>query len=777
MLAGFEVWNRPGVPFFAIEHLSGILRVMRKTGSYLLAACALVVHFSATYSFVHGPQSQSRLQRDSCKFQEIFYKSLGGSKLIVPLSARDNLKIFCIGDNDQSSIRTSEPTLLKKVIGKLKGPATAVLTACAFFMIGMRSASARPPKSSKTISSPEKSTVKQSNNARQSSKTKQTPKIAEVELVIQKKGGLNSQLTRLGFVLVGVSTIGTLLTGDDTKKAKKNTVTKPAKKAVMKPTINWPIEIDEEEPDVLPPKKKPPTIPRRVRNGLNARNVLPTAEDLFSNSEEADLFFEVKPEDADLGDDDVIEKVVKKSNKISLPPSKLERVEVSEESFENDVEETRRTNKAVSNKVPENAPPPAAPAKKSIFDRIFQKRSTTRPTDLGEVLRIEDKASTYRAATATVLTFFLPSKQKIFSDVEPGGIMSYSVDEKALKDDKELRVSTLTSLKDDLGLETKEAIDAFADVVNSMIVSLTDFCVDSLDSKVKSTEESEAVAVLALNTLADFAISAGFFFASILPGVFIDDGGIKYNGKAQKSKLETLYYNALLSDGKPDFFKSLVEGILQQKDGEDTETVPVEGADQMIEDEEKHTGRLRMLLHLFSISDGKKTSLESKANNYKMMNMMGGLGDGGGMDLSALLGNMGKNGPMGMGMGPEDMNIPGMPGMSGIPDMPDLPDMSNMSEAEMQKALADAAEKAGGDLPGMMTAMLEALAEMRSQLAAGTVTRAQVIELERSLGIGIKETVLLANLAIKSSGQKVEAVPELKDLLDTFKQLLAIRNK
>lgn len=501
--------------------------------------------------------------------------------------------------------------MLKRVIGKLKGPATAILTACAFFMIGMRSASARPPKSSKTISSPEKSTVKQSNNARQSSKTKQTPKVAEVELVIQKKGGLNSQLSRVGFVLVGVSTVGTLLSGDDTKKAKKSAVVKQPKKSVMKPTINWPIEIDEEEPEVLPPKKKPPTIPRRVRNGLNTRNALPTAEDLFPNSEEADLFFEVKPEDADLGDDDVSENVVKKSKKISLPPSKMKRVEISEESVESDVEEAERVKEAVINKAPEKSSPPAEPAKKSIFDRIFQKRSTSRPTDLRDVLRVEDAASSFRAATATVLTFCLPSRLEAFSDVEPGGMLSYSVDEKALSDSEDMRVSTLMSLKNDLALEPKVAADAFADVTNAMLVSLTDVCVDSLDIKSKSTEETEKATILALNTLADFALAAGTLFGKILPGVIVEDGGIKYNGKAQKAKLETLYYNAMIADDQSGLISSLMKGLTAAAAGEEgAEAAPFEEPDTEALERESalQDTRLQCLQQLFAISEGKRSS-------------------------------------------------------------------------------------------------------------------------------------------------------------------------
>ena len=740
---------------------------MRKTGSFLLAACALIVHFSATYSYVHGPLRSSRFQSNSCKIQEVFYKSLSGSKSIVPPSARENLQIFCSGDNDQPSTRTSEPTLLKRLIGKLKGPATAILTACAFFMIGMRSASARPPKSSKTISSPEKSTVKQSNNARQSSKTKQTPKVAEVELVIQKKGGLNSQLSRVGFVLVGVSTVGTLLSGDDKKKAKKSAVVKQPKKSVMKPTINWPIEIDEEEPEVLPPKKKPPTIPRRVRNGLNARNALPTAEDLFPNSEEADLFFEVKPEDADLGDDDVSENVVKKSKKISLPPSKMKRVEISEESLESDVEEADRIKEAIINKAPEKSLPQAEPAKKSIFDRIFQKRSTSRPTDLRDVLRVEDAASSFRAATATVLTFYLPSRLKAFSDVEPGGMLSYSVDEKALSDSEDMRVSTLMSLKNDLALEPKEAADAFADVTNAMLVSLTDVCVDSLDIKSKSTEETEKATILALNTLADFALAAGTLFGKILPGVIVEDGGIKYNGKAQKAKLETLYYNAMIADDQSGLISNLMKGLTAAAAAgeEGAEAAPFEEPDTEALERESalQDTRLQCLQQLFAISEGKRGSLESKATNYKIMNMMGGQGKGGNLDLSALMGNMGKKGPMGMGMGPE-----GMPDMSG---------MGDIDQATFDKMMKEAAKNAGTEGvpdPVEMAAMMkDAVAGMEAQLAAGKVTKAEVAEFEGSLGMGLKEMIGLIDVAKKFSSQPI---PELNQMLKLFKELQAIRN-
>ena len=79
-------------------------------------------------------------------------------------------------------------------------------------------------------------------------------------------------------------------------------------------------------------------------------------------------------------------------------------------------------------------------------------------------------------------------------------------------------------LKDDAGLDSKEVAEAFADVANAMLVSLSDRCVDIVDNKVQNggskmtNEEIESASATAVATLADFALSAADVFGKALPG-------------------------------------------------------------------------------------------------------------------------------------------------------------------------------------------------------------------------------------------------------------------
>ena len=74
-----------------------------------------------------------------------------------------------------------------------------------------------------------------------------------------------------------------------------------------------------------------------------------------------------------------------------------------------------------------------------------------------------------------------------------------------------------------------------------------------------------------------------------LPGVVIENGGIKYNGKAKKGKLETLFYNLLKKGSGMDSIKAMLSGV-----GGD-EGAAEEAARQAEEDALKKDGRLSCL--------------------------------------------------------------------------------------------------------------------------------------------------------------------------------------
>jgi len=139
-------------------------------------------------------------------------------------------------------------------------------------------------------------------------------------------------------------------------------------------------------------------------------------------------------------------------------------------------------------------------------------------------------------------------------------------------------------------LETRDVAEAFADVANAMIVSLSDRAVDILDNRAKlPPQEVEAASVAAVTVLADFALSAAAIFGRALPGVVIENGGIKYNGKAKKGKLETLFYNLLKKGTGMDSLKAMLSGA----GGSDS--AAEETLRQAEEDDQKRDGRLSCL--------------------------------------------------------------------------------------------------------------------------------------------------------------------------------------
>ena len=737
---------------------------MRITSNFLLAVIVYTAHILSTESYVTKLPRQSRVSICSpTTYSHLLSTNKRGKCLVARSSIDQNLQQLYSNLNDQH-IDNQESSWSQRLIRKCLRPLTALLTGVAFILASARTSAARPSASS---ASRKTSSIKQNRNERQARKT---DKIVEVEIVVNKKSGSNQQLSRIGFVLVGVSTVASLMTGDDTKK--KKPVIKQVKKAPSTPTITWEEDDDEEEEivlprrpikvvdDVMPPKKRPITIPKRVRKGLDARNTLPAEDVLFSDSEEADRFFEVKISDADIGEKEepVSEEieVVRKVNKFSLPPSKakVEKVvqPIAAEEFQPfaDDEDIETFEPPSMPSAP--APAPAPPAKKSIFDRIFQKRSTSRPTDLGELMRVEDASSNFRAATATVLTAYLPENLGLFLDVQPGGIMSHSVDRETLYSGDEKRISILATLKEELGLESKQAADAFADVTNAMLVTLTDKCVDSLDKKGKSAEEILSLTTAAVDTLTDFAISAASLFGQVLPGVIIEDGGIKYNGKAQRGKLETLFFNSM----KGGMDMSAFAGLVNEGEEGDKEEADMEAAASL---EQKRTGRLQCLQHIFSISEGKRGSLEQKAMKDMIMGMMGGEGGAGMGDLAGMLGNMG-----------------GMPGGGMGGNGKGMPDMDDAAFEEMMKQARQETGNGDGDMDAseMANVLNESLGQMRQQLKDGQVTKENVKELEQSMNMGLKEMISMIEMARKVAGKKM---PELEDMLSLFKQLLAVKNK
>ena len=710
---------------------------MRITSGFALLLSSFSAYFLTTDSYVSPLRLHRNVASRPINLKEIVYIRSDNCKSDGYLATNRRFQLQCNGCDSPWS---------DQLLSKFRKPFVGLVAALSFFVLGARNAAARPPKSSKAIGSAQKTTVIQNKKDLKVS-SKQPKKAVVVELVVKKNSISSSQLSRAGFVLVGVSTVATLLTGDDTKK-KTKVVKKQAYKEPSRPAVTFDDEDEIDEPvqrvnrkiTIAPGVQKPIASPKKIRKGLSPMTSLPPQEDLFSQADE-DNFFEATSDDLDAIKNEVPSTAVpsKKLNKFSLPPSAskmnkvLDRI-VEDEAF--DVPEVRSTPVA---SIP--APPPPPPAKKGIFDRIFQKRSTSRPTDIAEVLRVQDTASSFRVAIATILTAYLPQGSGTFPDVEVGGVFSYPIDEDTLFESEEKRISILTSLKDDLALQSKEAAEAFADVTNAMLVTLTDNCVDLLDKNGKITEDAEASVGVALDTLTDFAISAAGLFGQLLPGIIIEDGGIKYNGKAQRGKLETLF-SCLMKGGMD--LKALAN--MMKDDGEADPNAEV--------DMEKRSGRIQCLQHIFSISEGKRGSLEQKAMKDMIMTMVGS--EGAGSDFAGMLGNMGGIGGMGGG------------GPGASPE--DAEKFNQMLKEEMKKTTG---QDDDFDMAEMSAMLSDSLGVMRQAVKDGTVTKKEIAELEVSLGCSLKEVVTMTEAAVKMS----RGAPELESMVSLFKQLLVIKNK
>jgi hypothetical protein len=74
-------------------------------------------------------------------------------------------------------------------------------------------------------------------------------------------------------------------------------------------------------------------------------------------------------------------------------------------------------------------------------------------------------------------------------------------------------------------------------------------------------------------------------------------------------------------------------------------------------------------------------------------------------------------------------------------------------------------------MAGMLS---ESLGQMRQQLKDGSLNKENILELEKSMGMGLKEMVGMVEMAKKMAGK--QKIPEIDEMLGLFKQLLALKN-
>ena len=158
---------------------------------------------------------------------------------------------------------------------------------------------------------------------------------------------------------------------------------------------------------------------------------------------------------------------------------------------------------------------------------------------------------------------------------------------------------------------------------------------------------------------------------------------------------------------------------------------------------------------MFGIKESKRSSLEQRALREVVMGMAGG--EGAPEGLAGMFEAMSGKGAGAGEMDPQAWEkMMGDAGAGGVvPGVPDVGNMSREQVAEMSR---------------------EALQAVREGLREGSITRREVDELEKIMGMDIKQMVALMDAGkIDKARLQKELGSDVGDLLDIFKQLAKIK--
>ena len=262
--------------------------------------------------------------------------------------------------------------------------------------------------------------------------------------------------------------------------------------------------------------------------------------------------------------------------------------------------------------------PPAALAtaaapkkKKNLLSRIFSKPGGGRPTDLAVALKAEDERSaSFRSTVASALSSYVPAD--IFADYGLGAAIDRESSE-------EKKASELKAELEGSGLAEQEAADAFAEVANAMLTSMTDRAAAALKNK------DEEQTLVCLDDLADFIGGAGAVFTATVPGAQIEP--VVYNGKTKKGQVENLYLEYLKATMSLEGMMGMMGGMMGQSGDndspEDKAGVDPEAAAKAEKAAERES-KIGRLQQAFAIKEKKRANLESKVMKDLFMNMAKG---------------------------------------------------------------------------------------------------------------------------------------------------------
>ena len=223
----------------------------------------------------------------------VFVQTHDGSSSRMQLYASPSEK------QDQVAERSRFGTLFTKLRRYAAGLMTLLIISCS---IGVRGASARPSRRSAASRAPQIEMPVNDDEAGDGAvMTEEQPvKRVDIELRIDDAADRSKQLSKIGFALVGATTVITLLTGNDGKVSKKKKLV-TAKVTVKLPKRSAPIVEEDVDDDVTEDSitklsdkkmamKTPSTNAARLKKGLSNLNPLPSPDELFGDDDSESIF-------------------------------------------------------------------------------------------------------------------------------------------------------------------------------------------------------------------------------------------------------------------------------------------------------------------------------------------------------------------------------------------------------------------------------------------------------------------------------------------------------
>ena len=221
-------------------------------------------------------------------------------------SSSSRMKLYATsGENDdQIAKRSRFGALFTKLRRYAAGLMTLLIISCS---IGVRGASARPARRSAASRAPQIEMPVNDDDADDGAvMTEEQPvKRVDIELRIDDDADRSKQLSKIGFALVGATTVITLLTGNDGKVSKKKKQGK-GKVVVNLPKRSAPIVEEDGDDDVdindvtedLFTKssdkrmalRAPSTTAARLKKGLSNLNPLPSPDEIFGDDDSDSIF-------------------------------------------------------------------------------------------------------------------------------------------------------------------------------------------------------------------------------------------------------------------------------------------------------------------------------------------------------------------------------------------------------------------------------------------------------------------------------------------------------